>query len=182
MICAECGSETAEAVQVCAVCGAPPVGASRVIAGGEAAVNPADKTPSRHDARHGDNWLSFRSPWLYLLGSGLCLVLFIGGVVGINKAPPRSGLSYTMGWIVGLSLLGGVVSLVCFSSARIRIRREQAANGTRADDILKVLETRQLRPTWQQRELIVGSKDRVQLERWFDRSLVAITADEVFKD
>jgi len=40
------------------------------------------------------------------------VILFIGSFVGINKAPPRSGLSYTMGWIIGLSLTGALLSLV----------------------------------------------------------------------
>jgi len=47
-----------------------------------------------------------------------CLILFIVGFVGINKAPSRSGLSYTMGWVIGLSLAGALLSLALFLRAR----------------------------------------------------------------
>jgi hypothetical protein len=47
-----------------------------------------------------------------------CLILFIASFVGINKAPPRSGLSYTMGWVIGLSLAGALLSLVLLLRAR----------------------------------------------------------------
>jgi len=65
----------------------------------------------------------------YLLGLASFLVLFIAAFVGIQNAPPRSALSYTMGWTICLSLLGAILSLVCFRKARTRIRRERAAIG-----------------------------------------------------
>ncbi len=39
------------------------------------------------------------------------LVLFIGGVVGLNLTPKRSGLSVIMGWLLGLSVTAVVVML-----------------------------------------------------------------------
>jgi hypothetical protein len=136
----------------------------------------------RPGVRYNNSWLSFRSPRLYLLGFAFFFVLFIGALVGINHAPPFSGLSYTMGWTIVLSILGAIVSLICFARIRTLIRREQAAIRARVDDLLKVFEKRQLSPTKEQHELVASSDDLLQLEQWFDRSLIATTADEVFKD
>lgn len=51
---------------------------------------------------------------------------------------------------------------------------------TRAADILRVLKSRSLRLTPAQRELIQGCTDLDQLDSWFDRSLSATKADEIF--
>ncbi len=60
--------------------------------------------------------------------------------------------------------------------------REQGAIGAKANDILKVLDARQLKPTQQQRQKVTKSTDLAELERWFDRALTAATAAEIFTD
>ena len=49
-------------------------------------------------------------------------------------------------------------------------------------DILKVLVARELRPTKKQLSQVATCTDLATLNRWFDRSLIATTADEVFAD
>jgi hypothetical protein len=53
---------------------------------------------------------------------------------------------------------------------------------TRATDILRILESRGLRPTPAERELIESCDDLGQLDTWFDRALTATTAASVFED
>ena len=50
------------------------------------------------------------------------------------------------------------------------------------EDLLKVLDLRSLRPTKEQRAQVEVSTDLAQLDLWFERSLTAGTADEVFRD
>jgi hypothetical protein len=50
------------------------------------------------------------------------------------------------------------------------------------EDVLKVLDARKLRPTEAQRALVEASTDPAKLDLWFDRSLTATTADEIFAD
>jgi hypothetical protein len=52
---------------------------------------------------------------------------------------------------------------------------------TRAADILRVLKSRNLRLTPAQRELIQGCTDLDQLDTWFERSLTATKAGEIFE-
>jgi hypothetical protein len=47
-----------------------------------------------------------------------CIALFIAAWIGINKAYPFSGLSYAMGWLIGLSLTGVALSLGLLIYAR----------------------------------------------------------------
>lgn len=68
-------------------------------------------------------WVLSRPPRQYLFCLISCFVLFIAAIVGINKARPRSGLSYTMGWIIGLSLTGALLSLGFLLYAR-RVNRD----------------------------------------------------------
>ncbi|HET9080241.1 MAG TPA: hypothetical protein VFO01_06965 [Trebonia sp.] len=63
-------------------------------------------------------------------------------------------------------------------------RAEGRAEGearTRADDILRVLRSRSLRPTRAQRKLIESCTDLDELDTWFDRSLTAGTVDEILE-
>jgi hypothetical protein len=53
---------------------------------------------------------------------------------------------------------------------------------TRRQDLLKVLDLRGLRPTEEERARVGSSTDLAQLDRWFERSLTAATAAEVFTD
>jgi hypothetical protein len=53
---------------------------------------------------------------------------------------------------------------------------------TKAVDILRILQSRGLRPTPAQRELIESCEDLGQLDTWFDRALTVTTAAAVFED
>jgi hypothetical protein len=53
---------------------------------------------------------------------------------------------------------------------------------TRAEDILRILNSRGLTPTRAQRELIESCDDLVQLDTWFDRALTVMTVAMVFED
>jgi hypothetical protein len=50
------------------------------------------------------------------------------------------------------------------------------------EDLLKVLDLRDLRPTEEQRTRVDSSTGLAQLAPWFERSLTAATAAEVFTD
>lgn len=52
----------------------------------------------------------------------------------------------------------------------------------RAADILRILKSRDLRPTRAQRELIESCEDLGRLDTWFDRALTASTVAAVFED
>jgi hypothetical protein len=52
----------------------------------------------------------------------------------------------------------------------------------RAADILRILKSRDLRPTRAQRELIESCEDLSRLDTWFDRALTASTVAAVFED
>jgi hypothetical protein len=60
--------------------------------------------------------------------------------------------------------------------------REQGHVQTKREDLLKVLDLRDLRPTKEQRARVDSSTDLAQLSLWFERSLTAATAAEVFAD
>lgn len=57
---------------------------------------------------------------------------------------------------------------------------EQGHVEAKREDVLKVLDLRDLRPTEEQRAQVASSSDLVQLDQWFARSLNATSADEVF--
>jgi hypothetical protein len=59
---------------------------------------------------------------------------------------------------------------------------ERGRVATRRKDVLKVLDVRRLGPTEAQRARVEASTDLAQLDQWFERSLTAATAAEVFKD
>lgn len=59
---------------------------------------------------------------------------------------------------------------------------EQGSLTTKRKDVLKVLDVRRLRPTDAQRAQVEASTDLAQLDLWFERSLTAATAADVFKD
>jgi hypothetical protein len=73
-----------------------------------------------------------------------------------------------------------------FVNVGIEQGREQGivegAIRAKAEDILKILNARQLKPTKDQRELVNAATDLAQLDRWFDRALTADTTAEVFAD
>ena len=59
---------------------------------------------------------------------------------------------------------------------------EQGRIQDKREDVLKVLDLRNLRPTEEQRARVDASTDLAQLGLWFERSVTAATADEVFTD
>ena len=52
----------------------------------------------------------------------------------------------------------------------------------KAEALLAVLASRGVMLTTEQRELVMSCLDLEQVDRWFDRSLSATSADDVFKD
>ena len=58
----------------------------------------------------------------------------------------------------------------------------EGAIRAKAEDILKILDARHLKPTKDQRGQVNAATDLAQLDRWFDRALIAATAAEVFAD
>ena len=58
----------------------------------------------------------------------------------------------------------------------------EGAIRAKAEDILKILDARHLKPTKDQRGQVNAATDLAQLDRWFDRALTAATAAEVFAD
>jgi hypothetical protein len=59
---------------------------------------------------------------------------------------------------------------------------EKGIVATKRQDVLKVLDVLRLRPTEAQRTQIEACTDVAQLDLWFERSLTAAIADDVFKD
>jgi hypothetical protein len=59
---------------------------------------------------------------------------------------------------------------------------EQGHLQTKREDLLKVLDLRGLRPTEEQRAQVNASTDLARLDRWFERSLTAETATDIFTD
>jgi len=53
---------------------------------------------------------------------------------------------------------------------------------TKRTDVFKVLDIRRLRPTKEQRIRVEACTDLAQLDLWFERSLTALTAADVFRD
>jgi len=58
----------------------------------------------------------------------------------------------------------------------------QGAISAKAADLIKALDVRQLQPTVEQLAQVTACTDLAQLDRWFERSLTAATAAEVFGD
>jgi hypothetical protein len=59
---------------------------------------------------------------------------------------------------------------------------EQGAARTKAQDVLKVIDARRLKPTKEQRAMVTVDAGLGKLDLWFDRALTAATAADVFKD
>lgn len=59
---------------------------------------------------------------------------------------------------------------------------QQGAARTKAQDILKVIDARRLKPTREQRAMVTADAGLDKLDRWFDRALTAATAADIFKD
>jgi hypothetical protein len=70
------------------------------------------------------------------------------------------------------------------SYVQIGIERglEQGAANAKAQDVLKVMDARGLKPSLEQRAKIIATAGIAQLDLWFDRALTVDTAADVFKD
>jgi hypothetical protein len=110
--CAECGTETAEVAQLCVRCGAPAVGPQPVAA--DWALSEPD------DSRAAAATKAAESPYVqvgryqrYFL---ICLIFFLvvcsASMAWINKVPGGTRLSHALGWAIGLSVAGALLSLV----------------------------------------------------------------------
>jgi hypothetical protein len=60
--------------------------------------------------------------------------------------------------------------------------REEGAAETKAQDVLRVMDVRGLKPTREQRAKVTTAAGLANLEVWFDRALTAATAADVFND
>lgn len=60
--------------------------------------------------------------------------------------------------------------------------RTEGAAQTKAQDVLKVIDARDLRPSREQRAMVTGDAGLDKLNLWFDRALTAATAADIFKD
>ena len=59
---------------------------------------------------------------------------------------------------------------------------DEGEANTKAQDLLKVIDARNLEPTKEQRAMVTADAGLDKLNRWFDRALTAATASEIFKD
>ena len=59
---------------------------------------------------------------------------------------------------------------------------QQGAARTKAQDVLKVIDARKLKPTKEQRAMVTADAGLDKLDLWFDRALNASTAADIFKD
>jgi hypothetical protein len=69
-----------------------------------------------------------------------------------------------------------------FIERYVDVGRAEAAVEAKITALLKVLASQDLHPTKKQLSRVAACSDIATLDRWFDRSLTAATADEVFKD
>jgi hypothetical protein len=60
--------------------------------------------------------------------------------------------------------------------------REEGAADTKAQDVLKVIDARKLKPTGEQRAMVTAAAGLDKLNLRFDRALTAATAADIFKD
>lgn len=59
---------------------------------------------------------------------------------------------------------------------------DRGAAETKAQDVLKVMDARGLKPAKKQRAKVTAAVGLAKLDLWFDRALTAATAADVFKD
>ena len=59
---------------------------------------------------------------------------------------------------------------------------QQGSARTKAQDVLKVIDARKLKPTKEQRAMVTADAGLDKLDLWFDRALTAATVTDIFKD
>jgi predicted transposase YdaD len=60
--------------------------------------------------------------------------------------------------------------------------REQGLQESKAEYLLKIIDSRRIAVTEQDRQQVTSCTDLTQLDQWFDRALTASTAADIFKD
>jgi hypothetical protein len=60
--------------------------------------------------------------------------------------------------------------------------RTEATAATRAEDVLKIIDSRRIKITAKQRAKVTASAGLETLGKWFDRAITATSADDIFKD
>jgi hypothetical protein len=101
-------------------------------------------------------------------------------ILGIASDAAHEHLEELMGITYKSKFVGG-----WYQQGRVAGEAQGVAVGearARAADILRILNSRGLRPTRAQRELIESCEDLGQLDTWFDRALGAATVTAVFED
>ena len=69
------------------------------------------------------------------------------------------------------------------SYVKIGVEQGEAKMATmKAQDVLKVIDARKLKPTQEQRAMVTADAGLDKLDLWFDRALTAATAADIFKD
>ena len=68
-----------------------------------------------------------------------------------------------------------------FIESYVKIGEGRGEANTKAQDLLKVIDARNLKPTREQRAMVTADAGLDKLNRWFDRSLTAATAADIFK-
>lgn len=69
-----------------------------------------------------------------------------------------------------------------FIESYVKIGVDQGEANTKAQDLLKVIDARNLKPTKEQRAMVTADAGLDKLNRWFDRALTAPTAADIFKE
>jgi hypothetical protein len=59
---------------------------------------------------------------------------------------------------------------------------EQGVAEAKAEAVLRILDGRKLAPSTEQRHRVTSCTNSTELDRWFDRAVTAVSADEVFAD
>ena len=69
------------------------------------------------------------------------------------------------------------------SYVKIGVEQGEAKMATmKAQDVLKVIDARKLKPTKEQRAMVTADAGLKKLDLWFDRALTAATAADIIKD
>jgi hypothetical protein len=108
--CAECGAETAEVAQFCVRCGAPTAGPQPVAA--DLAPSEPDDPRAAAAAAESPHAQAGRYQQYFLICLIFYLIVCSASMAWINKVPGGPKLSHALGWAIGLSVAGALLSLV----------------------------------------------------------------------
>ena len=60
--------------------------------------------------------------------------------------------------------------------------RQEGLQESKAEYLLKIVDSRRITVTEQERQQVTSCTDLAQLDQWFDRAITASTAADIFKD